>query len=437
MSVVNLTVRTIQQAKPKATEYFFNDGDGLFLRVLPSGVKTWQLRLSRNKRDIKKSLGRFPEVSLSQARELATALRATLAAGEDPNNDDSTDPKFLNALFEKWFADYIQVNRTSEENNDALKARYDNYVRPKLGLAELHTLRRGAILRLLDSVVKKGKLRQANLVLSELRQMFTYAAVREWILGDPTAGIAKKDAGGAEEPGERTLSEVELQHLKVILCAPRASSKSVFSRTLPIRTELAVWLALSTLARSVEIATVKAADVDLEKGVWNIPADIAKNATPHVVHLSELSTKVFEILLSMQPKGYLFPGRGKRQYIQEKAFTRELTDRQGREKPLKGRRNSVELLLQGGKWTMHDLRRTGATMLGEMDFDEKLIDLCLNHKEVNKLKKTYQKQKRLPARKEAFDALGTKLSAILDGFDWLPTPSLRQMASQRSEAPAR
>lgn len=416
-----LTDRKVRAAKPQEKEYRLKDGNGLELRVHPTGGKTWLLRVMRGGRSVQQTLGKYPEVSLLDARLSVADVLKRLAAGEDPNQRQDA-PVTVECLFKIWFSDYVKVNRTSEENNAALKSRFDAYVKPRIGRTKLDVVRRGDVLSVTDAVVKKGKNRQANLVLSELRQMFTYAAVREWISGDPTAGISKKDAGGTEKPGERTLTELELRDLKVILCSPRSNSKSVFSRTLPLRTELAVWLALSTLARSIEVATVQATDVDLKKGVWNIPAEIAKNDTPHVVHLNELAIKVFEILLSMQPKGYLFPGRGEREYIQEKAFTRELTDRQGREKPLKGRRNSTELLLEGGKWTMHDLRRTGATMMGEMDFDEKLIDLCLNHKEVNKLKKTYQKQQRLPARKEAFEALGAKLSEILGGFDWLPKP---------------
>lgn len=427
----NLTHRAVSNAKPREAEYLLTDGNGLYLRVLPSGTKSWLFRMTYKGNPYKHSLGQYPDVPLARARELTLQTRQDIALGKDLNSSTEKNPVLVDELFETWYRDYVEAVRTSKVNNESLKGRYLLHVKPKIGRSRLDSLKRGTILTsVLDPVVQQGSNRQANLILSELRQMFTYAAVREWVSGDPTAGISKKDVGGDEEPGERVLSEDELRVVKSVLCSSRRYTRSGFSGAIPFRSELAVWLALSTLARSIEIATVKAGDVDLESGIWRIPAEIAKNSMGHLVHLNEVSEKVFGILKAGNPEGYLFTGR-RGGHICQKTFSKALKDRQRKGGGIKTRVSNPKLLLEGGPWTMHDLRRTGATMLGEMDFDADLIDLCLNHKEVKKMRRTYQKQQRLPARKEAFEALGAKLVEVLDGFDFLPSHEHLPLASRQ------
>lgn len=426
----SLTDRKVARAKPADKEYRLSDGGGLYLRVHPAGTKSWLARVEHKGKRRTLQLGTYPAVSLAAAREHTREFRERVLNGEPVFPVSEEVPKTLDQLFYRWFDDYVLENRSSEDNNNSVKSRYEKYVKPILGDSDLSHLRRGIVLTVLDRVVKLGHLRTANLILSELRQMFTYAAVREWILGDPTAGILKKDVGGEESVGERILSEDELRLIKDVISAPGRSGEVVFSGVLPFSTEMAVWLALSTLARSVEIATAKAEDVDVDAGTWNIPPEVAKNTLGHLVHLNGISKKVFEILLARNPKGYLFPGRGGG-HMCPKSFTKALKTRQGG-RPIKGRACNSKLKLPGGPWTMHDLRRTGATMLGEMDFDEKLIDLCLNHREVKKVRRTYQKQQRLPARREAFEALGEKLIELFGGDDFLPNPLRPQPASQQS-----
>ena len=69
-------------------------------------------------------------------------------------------------------------------------------------------------------------------------------------------------------------------------------------------------------------------------------------------------------------------------------------------------------MLSGGKWTPHDLRRSGATLLGDLGHDSDVIDRSLNHKEENKMKRTYQRQKLETQKKEAWHALGERLQLL-------------------------
>ncbi len=247
--------------------------------------------------------------------------------------------------------------------------------------------------------------------------------------GHPTAAIAKKEAGGTDAESDRVLEDQELVLLHSALCRPPKSATKYYvarKRVLPIHIELAVWW---TLARAVEVASMEKALVNREARTWTIPADVAKNLEAHVVHLSDFALAVWDRLEPMAGDVYVFDGRDGG-HLSQKEVTRRLTDRQTRQTPVKGRKNSTDLDLPGGHWSQHDLRRTGATIMGEPGVPPEVIDRGLNHKEQKKTTRVYQRQKILPQRREAFDKLGSHLSALLgDPEIWLPSPTEAQASA--------
>lgn len=64
---------------------------------------------------------------------------------------------------------------------------------------------------------------------------------------------------------------------------------------------------------------------------------------------------------------------------------------------------------------MHDLRRTAATIMGDLGIRPEVIDRCLNHKEQNKVRRTYQRYSYQPEMKEAWQLLGQRLEALTSG----------------------
>jgi hypothetical protein len=278
-------------------------------------------------------------------------------------------------------------------------------------------------MRCIDDAREAGKMRTANLVLGDLRQMMRYAVAREWLPGDPTAAITKKEAGGTDRERDRILTDDELKQLRDILGRPPKSASKYYvarHRVLPIHTELAVWWTLATVAHAIEVASMKKLSVNRASKTWAIPAEVSKNGEAHEVQLSDFALAVWDCLEPLAGKLWVFDGR-KGGHLSEKEVTRRLTDRQTRKTPVNGRKNRTDLNLPGGRWSQHDLRRTGATIMGEMGVPAEVIDRCLNHREQNKVTRTYQRQKMLPQRHAAFDALGAHLTAILgDPVEWLP-----------------
>lgn len=73
------------------------------------------------------------------------------------------------------------------------------------------------------------------------------------------------------------------------------------------------------------------------------------------------------------------------------------------------------LSLPGGLWTMHDLRRTASTIMGDLGIKPEVIDRCQNHKEPNRIRRTYQRYSYKTEMEEAWQLLGERLEALTSG----------------------
>ncbi len=96
-------------------------------------------------------------------------------------------------------------------------------------------------------------------------------------------------------------------------------------------------------------------------------------------------------------------------------LTKQVHDRQTPSDAKKRSKANSGLVLSGGRWTPHDLRRTGATIMGENGVLPEVIERCLNHKKPSKLIRTYQRQERLAERRAAWSVLGDVLDKIVNG----------------------
>ncbi|HWZ13306.1 MAG TPA: Arm DNA-binding domain-containing protein, partial [Acidobacteriaceae bacterium] len=79
-----LTDIQIKRTKPRTKPYKISDGGGLFLWVTPSGGRLWRWAFRFEGKAKLMTFGKYPDVSLSQARERHGEARKLLAAGTDP-----------------------------------------------------------------------------------------------------------------------------------------------------------------------------------------------------------------------------------------------------------------------------------------------------------------------------------------------------------------
>jgi len=84
--ITPLTATQIKQAKPKEKDYKLSDGGGLYLLVTKKGGKHWKLKYKFDGKEKKLSLGAYPDITLSKARELREENKQLIANGIDPND---------------------------------------------------------------------------------------------------------------------------------------------------------------------------------------------------------------------------------------------------------------------------------------------------------------------------------------------------------------
>lgn len=306
----------------------------------------------------------------------------------------------VRGLFERWAATDLK-NR--KDGGKEIRRMFEKDVLPVIGHLAVADVCKGHITEITDALLLRGVNRMAKLILSLVRQMFRFAVDRDIIEFDPTASIRKAKIGGKSVERDRVLSEDEIRELY---------RKLLDANMIP-STECAIWIMLSTLCRAGEISKAKWEHIDFAAKTWTIPSENSKNEKPHTIYLSDFALSQFERLAAFRESGiWLFQDRTKTTHVSEKSISKQINDRQTDRIRSNKSRHKDALKLAGGKWTPHDLRRTGATIMGNLGILPDVIEKCLNHTEQNKMKRVYQRQELKMEQAEAWRKLGERLELL-------------------------
>ncbi len=353
----------------------------------------------------------------------------------------------MRQVFKRWAAtelaphiggDGKRIGR--KDGGQYVREQFERRVFFSLGDVAVVDVRKADVLAILDAVKAEGKLRTANMLLADLKQMFRFAAEREIIEHSPIELIQKKKIGGKDTKRDRVLSGDELAALVAQL--PKAN--------LSKRTELGLWLILATGCRIGELMGAAWADakpqkrtlqavveahntaqksgavqlgfVDTTSRTWYLPT--TKNQRDHTIHLSDFALKMFAELASLreanretaEPLAWVFPDTRGTGPVCIKSFGKQLADRQrSAAERLMNRTTAVDsLALAGGRWTAHDLRRTASTVMSQLGISNDVINECQNHIKQG-MSGVYIQDRRDAEQVLAFNALGAKLAAIFSG----------------------
>ncbi|MFA5924788.1 MAG: site-specific integrase [Methylococcaceae bacterium] len=169
------------------------------------------------------------------------------------------------------------------------------------------------------------------------------------------------------------------------------------------------------MCRIGELSKAKFSDIDPELKTWTIPNENSKNGKAHTIYLSDFTLEQFRLLKTVaQSDTWIFPNRDNSNHVSEKSITKQIGGRQSENILSNRSKDNQALVLTGGKWTPHDLRRTGATMMGDLGIAPDVIEKCLNHTEENKVKRIYQRQKMELEQAQAWRVLGDRLNLLVN-----------------------
>ncbi|SUD31776.1 phage integrase family protein [Pseudomonas fluorescens] len=314
--------------------------------------------------------------------------------------------KSVTELFEHW-AKVDLVNR--KDGGAEVRRMFEKDVLPFLGTIAVIDVKKGHITEVTDAMLARGVNRAAKIAFSLMRQMFRFAVDRDLIEHDPSAGIRKAKIGGKDVERDRVLSDDE-----ICLLSQKATEAG-----LQVTTEAAIWIALSTCCRIGELLSSKWEHIDFEQRTWLIPGENSKNGKPHTVSLSGFAINQFKRAQNINGNSaWCYPNTDESGPVCSKTVTKQLGDRQRQpEQGAMSRRSAKAqaLLLPGGKWTPHDLRRTGATLMTALGVLPEVAERCLNHTEDNKMKRIYQRHSYAVEMASAWKTLGEHLEILTNG----------------------
>ncbi|MFI4258094.1 integrase domain-containing protein [Klebsiella pneumoniae] len=302
-----LTDTEIKKAKPTEKEFTLWDGDGLFLRIKPSGKKIWHLgyTVPLTKKRAKMSLGFYPYLTLAQARALRDEYLSLLAQGIDPQSHneqkaqalkDATEHTFQ-TVAKKWLDEKIKTSGISQDHAKDIWRSLERNIFPTLGDVPIKEIRPKMLKQHLDPIEQRGVLETLRRIISRLNEIFRYAATEELIEFNPADNLIQRFS----KPKKQNMPALPPDELPRFMTA-------LSNASIRLETRLLIEWQLLTWVRPGEAVRARWTDIDEESKYWNIPSDFMKMKRPHKVPLSK---EAIRILVSMKPisghREWVFP----------------------------------------------------------------------------------------------------------------------------------
>jgi integrase len=285
-----LSARTVQTAKaPIGKTKMLADGRGLYLRIGPSGSKSWVYRFALEGKLRDMGLGPYPDISLAEARERATAQRKVRLDGRDPieARNASRATARLNAAKSMTFAEcaeaYIAAHRPGWRNSKHAAqwtATLATYVVPVCGELPVHTVDVGLVMRAIEPIWTT-KSETVSRVRGRIESVLDWAKARGYRQGEnPARWKGHLDhllpARGKVAPVEHHAA-LSYRELPEFMAALRRRG-GLAARALEFT--------ILTAARTGEVIGATWPEIDFEGCLWTIPANRMKAGREHRVPLS-------------------------------------------------------------------------------------------------------------------------------------------------------
>jgi integrase len=443
-----LTPLAVKAAKPGEERREIPDAGckGLYLVVQPAGGKSWAFRYRFNGKPKKLTLGTVylgadePEEpaldranTLAGARKLAGDAALQLAKGIDPARhkkrekraarqraaysellDRDTVEAVARVFIEKyakpntretsWLQTARLIGLKPDPEDPAKMIRTDagGEVLSRWGDRTVHEVTRRDVHDLLDGIVSRGAPVTANRVLAAIRKMFAWAAARDIVAVSPCVGVAPPTL---ETSRDRVLTD---QELRLIWCGADAIGWPFG----PMVQSL-----ILTLQRRDEVADMRRSELRSKDGLWVIPKERVKNGQEHEVPLSSAVVELIERQPKIGKAGIVFTVTGN---TSVSGFSRakerldaEILKLQKADAIALG--NNPDEVQPLPHWTLHDLRRTGASGMARLGINLPVIEKILNHTSgsFRGVVGVYQRHSYSDEKRRALDAWASFVQSIV------------------------
>ncbi|MGY9049724.1 recombinase XerD [Puniceibacterium antarcticum] len=310
---LNFTKAALFKAPPAPKgrkDYFYDEREqGLVMAVSSGGAKTFYLYKRIQGRPERVLLGRFPDISIENARKAAQKAKGEIASGKNPQQEKRAirSEMTFGALFEEYMEKYSKVHKRSWEYDQREVTKFlSHWFKRKISV-----ITKAEVERLHAKTGKENGLYQANRLLERIRSIFNKAIGWGWDGANPAMGIKKFK----EQSRDRFLQPDELpRFFEALAKEPNEAARDFFM------------VSLLTGARKSNTLAMQWSDINFTTATWRIAQ--TKNGEPQSIHLPVQAMDILTArkLASVSP--WVFPGRGARGHLADpkKAWSRILAE---------------------------------------------------------------------------------------------------------------
>ena len=396
-----LTDTALRNLRPKDKAYKVTDRDGMYVNVAPTGVITFRLDYRLNGRRETVTLGRYGPsgISLARAREKCIDAKRMVSEGGSPAQEKQRDKrriaeaKSFGQFGERWFAEAPMADSTRAMRRTIFERDMLPVFRNRL----LHEITPDDLRALCAKVKERGAPATAIHVRDILKQIYGFAILHGEKVKNPADEVGPASIARFL-PKDRALSPTEIRiMLKQLEHVP----------TLPT-IRLGLKLILLTMVRKSELQDATWDEVDFENSVWTIPKERMKRSKAHNVYLSN---QAIDILVALKTcagsSSYLLPSR----YDADAPMSRATFNRVTYAVVERAEKEGLPL----SAFTVHDLRRTGSTLLNELGFNRDWIEKALAHEDSRSSRGVYNKAEYEIQRRHMLQEWANMVDAWVDG----------------------
>ncbi len=394
MPKLELTDPFIKGHKPtEKSEVQYSDSkvSGLTLRVTQSGNKSFSYRYYINGREKRYTIGKYPTLKLAEARRVAREIAEKVSIGIDPQTEkiQSRDDLTIKELSDEFKEKHLPSLKSSTQTD--YKERIDNIIVPALGNIIARKIQPDDVLDLLEEIAGRAPV-QSNRIRAVLSSMYTFGQKRRYVKVNPILTIPKC---GEENQRDRYYTEKEIRKIWAIVDGLDQPVNSLLK------------MLFITGQRLGETRMMKWEYI--KDNVWTIPEELTKAKRTHTLPLPPLAVNILKNLqIYTGGSQYVFQSPLKEDqpitWIQWHA--RSIRDL-GEEKGVPDFR-------------IHDIRRTVATYMAELEVNRTVLGKVLNHKQLagdDQVTARYDRHDYMKEKRQALNQWAVKLQSIISDTD--------------------
>lgn len=399
-----LTNPTIQNAKPQLVgaahkDKRYPDGGGLYLLATAKGGKLWRYNYSMNGKKYVYSLGKYPALSLKDARVIHGELKTLIAKGINPVEKKKKEKQEVKRTANNSFKEVAEAYLMMQDGKLALstlskhKRALERDFYPVIGTMDINKIERRDLIAVATAIQERGAMETAHRLLNLCNQIWRYALQHDKVEHNVVADIDKKIAlKGFKKTKYKTITEPKRigELLRAIDTYTGSYTTKHLLRLLPF-----------VFVRSANIRQAEWSEFDLVNKVWTISAEKMKMKQEHRLPLCE---QAIAILKEVHP----YTKDAKYVFHSPLSKTRALTD--------VAVSSALKRLDFGDEIVPHGFRAMFSTIAYESGkFRGEVIEALLAHQDTNKVRSAYNRADYADEKRELVEWYGDYLEGLKNG----------------------